>query len=236
MATRGRTGPAGEQRDERGHQRDAGRGAVLRDRALGHVQVQVHALEERVLDAELARVRAHPGQRGLRALLHDVAELAGEGEALLAPHLGGLDVEHLAAGGASSDRPMATPGISVRSSISSRMKYGRAQELLDLLGRHRHGVGRALGVLARDLADDAGDLALEVAQAGLARVLADELLERLVAERDVLRRHAVVLELARDQVPARDVELLLLDVAGQADDLHAVAQRGRDGVEHVRGA
>ena len=46
---------------------------------------------------------------------------------------------------------------------------------------------------------------------------------------------AVVVELLRDDVAARDVELLLLGVAGEPDHLHAVAQRRRHGVEDVRG-
>jgi len=67
--------------------------------APGPGEVQVDALEERLLDAQLPRVRAHPAEGRLGALLHHVAQLAGEGEALLAEHLRGLDVEHLAAGG-----------------------------------------------------------------------------------------------------------------------------------------
>jgi hypothetical protein len=41
----------------------------------------------------------------------------------------------------------------------------------------------------------------------------------------VRRVSAVRLELARHEVAARDLELLLRRVAGQLDDLHAVAQR-----------
>ena len=46
---------------------------------------------------------------------------------------------------------------------------------------------------------------------------------------------AVRLELPAHEVTARDLDLLLLRVAGQLDDLHAVAQRARDRVEHVGG-
>ncbi len=48
------------------------------------------------------------------------------------------------------------------------------------------------------------------------------------------RLQAVRLELALHQVALGDLELLLFGVAGELDDLHAVAQRPRDGVEHVR--
>ena len=126
-------GPAGEQRDDGGHERDAGRGAVLGDGALGHVQVQVDALEERVLDAELARVRPDPGQRGLGALLHHVAELAGEGEALLAEHLARPRCRAPRRRPPSRTGPWRRRGCRVRSSISVAHEVGRAQELLDLL-------------------------------------------------------------------------------------------------------
>ena len=96
-------------------------------------------------------------------------------------------------------------------------------------------LGPALGDGARDLAADAADLALEVPQPGLARVGADDLRRprrprsaRFSGVRPFSR------ELLRDQVPLRDLELLLLGVAGELDHLHAVAQRRRDGVEDVR--
>ena len=44
----------------------------------------------------------------------------------------------------------------------------------------------------------------------------------------------VLLELLRDQVVAGDVDLLLEGVAGQLEDLHAVAERAGDRVEQVR--
>jgi hypothetical protein len=43
----------------------------------------------------------------------------------------------------------------------------------------------------------------------------------------------VVRDLFRDQVLGGDLELLLLGIAGQLQDLHPVAQRGRDRIEHV---
>ena len=46
----------------------------------------------------------------------------------------------------------------------------------------------------------------------------------------------VRLELALDQVSPGDLDLLVLGVARQLDHLHAIAQRPRDRVQHVRGA
>ena len=42
-------------------------------------------------------------------------------------------------------------------------------------------------------------------------------------------------ELAPDQIAPGDLQLFLLGVAGDLDDLHAVAHRARNGVEHVGG-
>src|SRR5262249_48635610 len=56
----------------------------------------------------------------------------------------------------------------------------RAQELHDVAGRDADGPGLALRDLARDLAADRCDLALEVAQSRLARVAVDDHAQRLV--------------------------------------------------------
>ena len=48
-----------------------------------------------------------------------------------------------------------------------------------------------------------------------------------------LLRQAVFLDLPRHQVALGDLQLLQVGVAGQLDDLHAVQQRPRNGVEHV---
>ena len=50
------------------------------------------------VDAQRLGVRAHVGEGDLRRLLHDVAQLAGEGQALGPVHHRGLDVEHVATG------------------------------------------------------------------------------------------------------------------------------------------
>ncbi len=51
---------------------------------------------------------------------------------------------------------------------------------------------------------------------------------------DLVDAQSVLLDLARDQVALRDLDLLLLGVGAELDDLHAVQQRLRDGVQPVR--
>src|SRR5829696_1097090 len=156
---------------QRGGHRDAGAGTVLRDRARGHVEVDVVGLE--VVLGQPLRVRAHVGQRRLRGLLHDVAELARDREPPRAGHRARLDEQHVAA----DRRP--------------RQARGHA------------GLGGA--------PLDAG-----------------------VGERDLRALEAVAPDLPRDEVALGDLELLLLRVARELDDLHAIAERARDRVQRVR--
>ena len=51
---------------------------------------------------------------------------------------------------------------------------------------------------------------------------------------DVVLFEAVFLDLFRDQMPPGDLELFFLGVTRKRDDLHTVAKRGLDRVEHVR--
>ena len=56
----------------------------------------------------------------------------------------------------------------------------------------------------------------------------------VVAER-VERAHLALLGLLGHQMRTRDPDLLFLGIAGQLQHLHAVAQRVRNRIEHVRG-
>ena len=68
----------------------------------GDVHVELLALERALLDAELLGVAAHVGEGDPRRLLHHVAQLAGEHQAVARRrvpglHRGGLDEQHVAA-------------------------------------------------------------------------------------------------------------------------------------------
>src|SRR5262249_61557394 len=71
--------------------------AVLRQRARGHVHVDVARLEELRIDAGLAILRLRKAERRLRALLHDVAELPREDELAAPGRAGRLDEKEVAA-------------------------------------------------------------------------------------------------------------------------------------------
>src|SRR5436305_150331 len=90
--------------------------------------------------------------------------------------------------------------------------------------------------LARHLAGELAERPLELAHTGLAGVAADQLGDRLVADRELLGPQAVLPELPRQQVTAGDGELLALRVARELHHLHAVEERPRDVLDEVRGA
>ncbi len=87
--------------------------------------------------------------------------------------------------------------------------------------------------LARYLAAQVAELALQVAHPGLARVIADDLHNRIVLERHVLLAQARLLALLLHQVLPRNLQLLLLGVPLQPQDLHAVLQRSGNRMQHV---
>src|SRR5829696_1888983 len=216
---------------QRGGHRDAGAGTVLRDRARGHVEVDVVGLE--VVLGQSLRVRAHVGQRRLRGLLHDVTELARDREPPRAGHRARLDEQHVAA----DRRPRQARGHAGLG--GAPLDVGRearpAEQLAHLgAGRGHLALVGPLRDRSRDLAADRADLALESAHAGLAGVLLDDRLQAGVGERDLRALEAVALDLPRDEVALGDLELLLLRVARELDDLHAVAERARDRVQRVR--
>ena len=183
---------------------------------------------------DLFPVAAHVGERRLRRLLHRVAELAGDRQLARARHRGRLDEEDVAAGRRPGE-PGCHAGSLVRRRCSAKKRRRPSSSRARLAGDPHLALRLALGDVAGDLAADRADLALQVADAGLARVLLDDRGQRRVGELDLGGLEAVGLDLARHQVAAGDVELLLQRVAGELDHLHPVPERPGDGVEDVGG-
>src|SRR5208337_1945850 len=83
------------------------------------------------------------------------------------------------------------------------------------------------------LAADGSNRPLQAADAGFARVMANDEADRLLRKLDLLAGYSVFLNLPRNQVLESNVYLLFLGVALELDDLHAVAQRVGYGIQHV---
>ena len=172
-------------------------------------------------------------ERRLRRLLHDVPHLPGQDQVPPPLHRLRLDVEDLP-----SDRrpgqPRGDPDLVARQALLGQ-DARRPETAAQPGGVDGHGVAPPQRELHGDLAADRGDLALEVAQPGLARVAADHLPQHRLGEGHVSGAQAVRLELLRHEVAARDLDLLLLGVSGEMDDLHAVPEGRLNRVENVGG-
>ena len=176
----------GERRHQRGRHRDTGRRSVLRDRALGNVDVDVHVLVEIPLQAQLVGARAHVAQRRLRGLLHDVAEAAGDDQLALAGHHRHLGCQQLAAElGPRQTRSPRRPSAPPRP-CRSGSAAGRGTCRDSCRSPRTFAVRSFFTHLDRDLAADRGDLALQVPDAGLLRVVADDAQQRVVRDLDVV--------------------------------------------------
>ena len=85
------------------------------------------------------------------------------------------------------------------------------------------------------LAHHGGDLSLHIAHARLARVVTNQVHQRLIRDDRLGFGQPVILALLRQDVALCDLHLLRLGVSRNLDNLHAIAQRRRDRVELVRG-
>src|SRR5581483_2229175 len=161
-----------------------------------------------LVDAELAGVRAHPRERRLRRLPHHLAELPGDAKPAAARIRRRLDEEHVAAGGGVGE-PGRDAGLGGALAHLAR-EAPRPQPLAETLLVEADLLRLPLRDLRRRLPADVGDPALEVANARLARVLADDRAQERRRDRELRALEPVRRQLLGDEVAPRDPELLLL--------------------------
>mmetsp|Transcript_10725 Transcript_10725/g.35653 ORF Transcript_10725/g.35653 Transcript_10725/m.35653 type:complete len:436 (+) Transcript_10725:619-1926(+) len=259
----------GEERGRDGHAR--GR-AVLWRGAFRDVHVDFMSIQRSLLLAsQLRQARPDVGHGYARRLLHDAAELAGDGElgrrssfrrrvlllllllllrvflrvvhdgVVVVREVGGLDEQSRATHGS----PRQTHDHAARHVARVEPvagELGLAHELHEARGGHddvalrRGRVGPAADDLQGELARDLLHQFLQRPHAGLARVAADQLRQRVVVDRRLVRLQAGLLDGDGHEVILRDLHFLRQVVARQADHLHPVQQRRRDGVLDVGGA
>ena len=138
--------------------------------------------EEVFVDGVVFRSAPNPTERRLSRFLHDIAQLPGEHEALIAGHPSSLEEQDVAA--------RRRPGETCRhTGLFQPLRYldevlGLAQIDAYALSRYVHRVLRLgpLGDAGRNLAADRPDFPLEVAHAGLSRVVPHDAPEGVVIE------------------------------------------------------
>ena len=212
---------------------ETGRRAVFGDGTGGDVDVEVVFLENLGVNLPLFGVGPDVAEGGLGAFAHDVAKGAGEGDGAFAGHHGGFDEEDVAAGAGPCEAG-ADAGFGAAFDHVGEV-FGRAEEIFQVLAGNDDAGGAALDEAAGGASAGDGNGAFEVADAGFTGVLADHAGEGIFLDDELVAFEAVLGELAWDEVLGGDVDFFLLGVAGEVDDLHAVAERGRDRFELVRG-
>ncbi len=80
------------------------------------------------------------------------------------------------------------------------------------------------------------DFALQIADAGFVRVVTNDVQQAFVGESDVFLGESGGFALLADQEALGDLHFLLLRVAREPQNFHAVLKRLRNGVQHVGGA
>ena len=207
-------------------------GTIFGDGALGEVDMQILLLEHLGVDLEGLASAADVAQRRLGAFLHDVAQLAREGEQALAGHLEGFDEQHIAADrGPGQTRHHAHAG-SLQALVLKEL-HGAQQLVEALVVQDEFLLQALLRHAAGHLAAHGADLALQLAQAGLPRVARDDRLQGLLWNGQLLSGDAVLLQLLGNQVLLGDAHLLFQRVAVEVDDFHAVPEGRVDGLQLV---
>src|SRR5258706_2110887 len=166
---------------------DAGGRAVFRDGAFRNVHVDIDIAVEIFRQAEGVRPRTNVAHGGLRGFLHHVSELAGECQAALAFHqcrfcgeYGAADFGPREAGGEANFVVLFQPELAEFQYAEVVVDVDRRDFRVDLRFR-------AFGDdFARHLARDVLNFALEAADAGFMRVVADDVQQALVGGGEIL--------------------------------------------------
>ena len=184
------------------------------------MNMQIFIGETLRVHLELISLGAHITHRRPGALLHHVAQLAGEIELALARHGAGLDEQYVSAKGG----PGQTGGHAGHRGpeLGVRGDALRPQDARYVLGADGHAFGLALGHPAGRIAAQGANLPFQVPQTRLTGVGLDQKLDGRILYLELLGVQAVLLALARHQVALGDLELVLGRIAGNLDNLHAV--------------
>src|SRR5260221_10254358 len=221
--------------DDRIADGDPGGGAVLGNGSFRHVHVDIERAVEIFFEAECGGARANVAHGGLRRFLHDFAELASGCQAAFAFHRGGFDGEY----GTADFRPRETGG-EADFILLLKPEFAELQHAEIIVYVHGGNLDRGFGAIgnhaASHLARDILNFAFQVSDARFVCVVADYVQQAIVGEGEILFRQAGRFAGALYQEALGDFELFLFGVAGQAQDFHAVLQRLRNRVHHVRGA
>ena len=170
-------------------------------------------------------------ERGLSAFAHHFAKLAGEDQLAVPRIARRFDEQDIA-----SDRRPGEAGRDARHARAHRQlafEPRRSQDGGKISARYSHGPALSFGDADSGISNRLADLALKASNASLPRVMLYDLTQRFIRDFNLPGLNPIRLQLSRHQIAASDVKFFVRSVPGKRDDLHAVAQRTRNGVEDV---
>src|SRR5205807_4929644 len=156
--------------------------------------------KEILRNAQTHSVGPYPGQSGLHGLLHNLTDLAGHGESAFAFHLVGLDEEHIASGRSPSQTHGHARTLCALRDLALRPYFDSSEKFVNHIRGHNQFFALAFRQPARLLPADRTNVALQVAHARFARVMANQGLDSLLRELDLLGRNAVLFDLSRNKI------------------------------------
>src|SRR5260370_4675104 len=146
--------------------------------------------------------------------------MTGHGELLATAHTARFDEDDVAADGSPDETNRDAGFFDAFVDFPFGAELRHAEEFAHDFGSDDHFLRLAFGQTARLLADDGGNLALEITHACCPREAADDFAQPFFVElRLVAFLDTVFGGLLGDRIFARDVDLLLTGVAGEFDDL-----------------
>src|SRR3984885_4574382 len=223
-----------EQRYQRGRHGHARRRTVLGNRARRHVHVNVVIGEEILCDSKIRSIRSHPGQCSLHGFLHHLADLTGHGESTFAFHGIGFDEQYVASRGCPGQTYSHAGTFRAFFDFTFGTNLDATQEFLNDLLRDYKFFGLAFGQPPRLFTADGSDGSLQAAHTGFAGVVTYHITQSIVGKFDLLRVDSILLHLPRHQIAPGDVQFFFLAVTLEFNDLHTIAQRFGDRIEHIR--
>ena len=184
------------------------------------------------INSENVGVTANAVDGDFRGFLHYVAQGACQLELARTVHDSDLDREQLASDG--SPRKTVDNAYFVLLADGVGQIFLVAEERLDFLFVDFKCFNAVLELLYRAFAENRSDRALESTHARFPCIEINQIVDTLLCELDLSCGEAAKIELLRNKVLFRDMELLLAGVAVYLDDFHSVPERRGNGSEVVR--
>ena len=184
-------------------------------------------------DAQLPAAGPEAAEGRLGGFLHHVAQVSGELQLAGALHHVDLHGQNLA--------PRLGPGEAVHHAdlLPLRVEGGGIGHGTQQLRKVFLCKGDSLAIAGDQphirLPAEGAQLALQLADAALPRVIPDHGPDSSLADPELAARQAALRHLLGQQVPQGDLQLFLVGIAGEPDELHPVQQRGGNGLRGVGG-